>query len=113
MINKLRVFLQQPFPFEMSTRQIVLSLVGVGLFVSLFLVIFQPFGSAEYILEGRAYILHQSKLNLIFSPRLFFKGISEVIKKNIVDHELYFKKERKHEKSINIFALFRTIPSRP
>jgi hypothetical protein len=85
MIIKLRVFLQQPFPFEISIRQIVLSLIGVGLFVSLFLVIFQPFGSGEYIREGRTWILwgygFVTSLVLFFDmlllPRIFPRIFNE------------------------------------
>ncbi len=85
MIIKLRVFLQQPFPFEMSIRQIALSLIGVGLFVSLFLVIFQPFGSGEYIREGRIWILwgygFVTSLVLLFDilllPRIFPRIFNE------------------------------------
>jgi len=57
MTIKLLSFFKQPFPFEMPTRRIVLSGFGVGLFVSLFLVIFQPFGTEDYVLEGRTWIL--------------------------------------------------------
>ena len=90
MINKLRVFLQQPFPFEVPIKQIGLSLIGVGLFVSLFLVIFQPFGSGEYIREGRTWILwgygFVTSLVLLFDmlllPRIF-PGIFNETKWNV------------------------------
>lgn len=57
MFKKLNAFLHQSFPFEISITRILLSSVIVGLFVSLFLLFFRPFGSGEYILEGRAWIL--------------------------------------------------------
>jgi hypothetical protein len=57
MFAKIRTFFKQPFPFENSIARIFLSSITIGLFVSLFLLIFQPFGSGEYILEGRAWIL--------------------------------------------------------
>jgi hypothetical protein len=41
----------------MSPKRLVLSNIGAGLFVSLFLVIFQPFGSSLYVREGRTWIL--------------------------------------------------------
>jgi len=57
MLTKFRAFLRQPFPFRISWTQIILSSAAVGLFVSLFLRIFKPFGSSIYILEGRTWIL--------------------------------------------------------
>jgi len=41
----------------MPIKRIVLSSFGIGLFVSLFLVIFQPFGSEDYVMEGRTWVL--------------------------------------------------------
>ena len=57
MMNKLRTLLKQPYPLEQSTKQTILSVFVIGLFVSLFLVIFQPFHTADYIQEGRTWIL--------------------------------------------------------
>lgn len=57
MIKKLRVFLKQPFPLEQPTLHLILSLCIVGLFVALFLVIFQPFNASDYVQEGRAWVL--------------------------------------------------------
>ena len=57
MFSKMRVFLRQPFPFYISpTRRLFFSFT-TGLFVSVFLLIFKPFGSGVYILEGRTWIL--------------------------------------------------------
>lgn len=42
-------FLTQPYPREpRNLRQWVLTCVGTGLFVALFLIVFQPFGASEY-----------------------------------------------------------------
>jgi hypothetical protein len=57
MFAKLGDFLRQPFPFEKSITRILFSSFIVGLFVSIFLLVFRPFGSGEYILEGRTWIL--------------------------------------------------------
>ena len=57
MLTKLRAFLRQPFPFRISRARILFSSAAIGLFVSIFLWIFKPFGSGDYILEGRAWIL--------------------------------------------------------
>ena len=57
MFSKLHNFLKQPFPFEMPITGVLLSNITAGLFVSLFLLIFQPFGTGDYILEGRTWIL--------------------------------------------------------
>ena len=57
MFSKMRVFLRQPFPFDLSLTRILFSSFTIGLFVSVFLLIFKPFGSGAYILEGRAWIL--------------------------------------------------------
>ncbi|MCJ7581476.1 MAG: LytTR family transcriptional regulator [Candidatus Aminicenantes bacterium] len=53
----MRVFLRQPFPFYISLTQILFLSFTTGLFVSVFLLIFKPFGSGVYILEGRTWIL--------------------------------------------------------
>jgi hypothetical protein len=57
MFSKIRVFLRQPFPYEIPLTQILLLSLASGLFVSVFLLIFKPFGSGDYILEGRTWIL--------------------------------------------------------
>lgn len=57
MFKKLTTFLRQPFPFEIPVIRVLFYNVIVGLFVSIFLVVFRPFGSGKYILEGRAWIL--------------------------------------------------------
>jgi DNA-binding LytR/AlgR family response regulator len=57
MLTKLRAFLRQPFPFHISFARILFLSAAVGLFVSLFLWVFKPFGSGDYILEGRTWIL--------------------------------------------------------
>lgn len=57
MLTKFRTFLRQPFPYRISLAWILFSGAAIGLFVSLFLWIFKPFGSGDYILEGRAWIL--------------------------------------------------------
>lgn len=57
MFKKIGDSLHQPFPIDKSIARNFLSSLIVGLFVSLFLRVFQPFGSGEYILEGRAWIL--------------------------------------------------------
>jgi DNA-binding LytR/AlgR family response regulator len=90
MTNKLGRFLKQPFPLEQPTIQLVISIVGAGLFVSLFLVIFQPFNTSDYVREGRTWILWGygavTILALLFDifvlPR-FFPGIFRESKWNI------------------------------
>jgi hypothetical protein len=57
MFSKIRIFLRQPFPFEISLIRILLLSFTTGLFVSVFLLVFKPFGSGAYIHEGRAWIL--------------------------------------------------------
>lgn len=57
MFSKIRVFLRQPFPYYLSLTRILFFSFMTGLFVSVFLLIFKPFGSGAYILEGRAWIL--------------------------------------------------------
>ncbi len=57
MLTKFRAFLRQPFPFRISVVRILFLSAATGLFVSLFLWIFKPFGSGDYILEGRTWIL--------------------------------------------------------
>jgi len=57
MFSKIRVFLRQPFPFEISPTQILYQSFTIGLFVSVFLLVFKPFGSGDYVLEGRTWIL--------------------------------------------------------
>jgi len=41
----------------MSPTQVLFSSFMIGLFVSVFLLIFKPFGSLDYVLEGRTWIL--------------------------------------------------------
>ena len=53
----MRAFLRQPFPFDLSLTRILFSSFTGGLFVSVFLLTFRPFGSGAYILEGRTWIL--------------------------------------------------------
>ena len=57
MLTKLRAYLRQPFPYRISWTRILLLGAVTGLFVSLFLWIFKPFGSADYFLDGRTWIL--------------------------------------------------------
>jgi len=57
MFSKMRSILRQPFPFEISLIGILFFSFTTGLFVSLFLLIFRPFGAGDYILEGRTWIL--------------------------------------------------------
>jgi len=57
MFSNIRAFLRQPFPYEISLKRILFFSFLTGLFVSLFLLIFKPFGSDVYILEGRTWIL--------------------------------------------------------
>ena len=57
MFSKMRVFLRQPFPFDISLTRILFSCFTIGVFVSVFLLIFRPFGSGVYILESRAWVL--------------------------------------------------------
>ena len=51
------VFLRQPFPFYIPLTRILCFSFTTGLFVSVFLLVFKPFGSGDYILEGRTWIL--------------------------------------------------------
>jgi len=57
MFSKFRVFLRQPFPFYIPLTRILFFSFTTGLFVSVFLLVFKPFGSGDYILEGRTWIL--------------------------------------------------------
>jgi DNA-binding LytR/AlgR family response regulator len=57
MSPKIRSFLRQPFPFELPLIRILPLSAAVGLFVSIFLFIFKPFGVDAYILEGRVWII--------------------------------------------------------
>ncbi len=57
MFLKVRAFLRQPFPFELSLIRTLLLSAGVGLFVSIFLFIFKPFGVGTHILDGRVWII--------------------------------------------------------
>ena len=57
MFSKIRAFLRQPFPFEISLGWRFASAFIAGLFVSIFLMVFKPFGSGDYVLQGRAWIL--------------------------------------------------------
>jgi DNA-binding LytR/AlgR family response regulator len=57
MLTNFRAFLRQPFPYRISLVRILFSSAAIGLFVSLFLSIFKPFGSGDYILEGRTWVL--------------------------------------------------------
>ncbi len=57
MIQQIKNILVQPYPFEKSKVRILSELTGVSLFVSLFLIIFQPFGSDEIVREGKTWIL--------------------------------------------------------
>ena len=57
MFSKIRIFLRQPFPFDISLTRFLFSSFATGLFVSVFLLVFKPFGSGAYIQEGRAWIL--------------------------------------------------------
>ena len=57
MLSKMSVFLRQPFPFYIPLTRILCFSFTTGLFVSVFLLVFKPFGSGDYILEGRTWIL--------------------------------------------------------
>lgn len=57
MTPKIRSFLRQPFPFELPLIRTLLLSAAVGIFVSIFLFIFKPFGVGAYILEGRVWII--------------------------------------------------------
>lgn len=57
MLSRIRTFLRQPFPFEVPVIPALLASATVGLFVSVFLFVFKPFGSGRYLLEGRAWII--------------------------------------------------------
>jgi len=57
MLSRIRTFLRQPFPFEVPVLTVLLVSATVGLFVSVFLFVFKPFGSGKYLLEGRAWVI--------------------------------------------------------
>ncbi len=57
MFSKIRAFLRQPFPLEAPIIPVLLGSATVGLFVSIFLFVFKPFGSEKYVLEGRAWVI--------------------------------------------------------
>lgn len=57
MYSKIRAFLRQPFPFSISLIRLLLLCLTTGLFVAVFLLIFKPFGSGDYILEDRTWII--------------------------------------------------------
>ena len=48
MLKKLAIFLRQPYPFGGDFAQKILQNVAVGVFVALFLIVFQPFGTAQW-----------------------------------------------------------------
>lgn len=57
MFSRIRTFLRQPYPFEVPLVPVLLVSATVGLFVSVFLFVFEPFGSGKYVLEGRAWVI--------------------------------------------------------
>jgi hypothetical protein len=74
----------------MSAWRVVFSSFGVGLFVSIFLVIFLPFGSGDYVIEGRTWVLWGyglvTFLVLLFDMLLLpgiFPGIFDEAKWNV------------------------------
>jgi len=87
---KIQSYLRQPFPFESPIKHLIFPLIGVGLFVSLFLVIFLPFDSARYIQEGRTWALLgygvvtvlALMFDLLLLPRIF-PGIFNESKWNV------------------------------
>lgn len=48
MLKKLAIFLRQPYPFGGDFAQKILQNVAVGVFVALFLIVFQPFGTVQW-----------------------------------------------------------------
>lgn len=50
MIDKIKKFLNQPYPFDYDFEKVVKGAAGCGLFVFLFLYIFDPFGKQENII---------------------------------------------------------------
>ena len=57
MFSRIRTFLRQPYPFEVPLVPVLLVSATIGLFVSVFLFVFKPFGSDKYVLEGRAWVI--------------------------------------------------------
>lgn len=57
MFSRIRTFLRQPYPFEVPLVPVLLVSATIGLFVSVFLFVFRPFGSDSYVLEGRAWVI--------------------------------------------------------
>ena len=82
---KALTYLRQSFPSEKPAKKIVLSSVAVGLFVSLFLMIFQPFGTSNYIKAGKTWIIWGYGfvtflvllLDMLFLPKIFPRIFSE------------------------------------
>jgi len=80
---------RQPFPLEKPVIPVMLSALAVGLFVYLFLMIFQPFGTDEYIRAGNTWIIRGygfvTVLVLLFDSLLLpkiFPGIFDEAKWN-------------------------------
>jgi len=82
---KLITHLQKPYPLEKTPKFVIFNFLAIGLFVSLFLLIFQPFGSSVYIQEGRSWVLWVYGLiaglvllfNLLLLPRMFPRFFNE------------------------------------
>jgi len=88
---KLILYLRQSFPLENPVKMIVPSAFVVGLFVSLFLLIFQPFGTSGYVKTGRTWIIWGYGFvtflvllfDILFLPRIF-SGIFNESKWNLI-----------------------------
>lgn len=88
MIEKVKFFLESPFPYSDSGFQgRLLIVVGSGAFVSLFLIIFQPFGSYEWqnpdknlLLAGFGLITSFClSISLFLLPKVFVEYFTEEV----------------------------------
>ena len=50
-------WLNKPYPLIQNTRSKLLLVLSFAVFVYVFLLIFQPFGAAQQVAEGRSYYL--------------------------------------------------------
>lgn len=93
MFPKLIHFLNAPYPVNTSYQRVVGNTLGVGVFIAVFLVMFQPFGLSTTL--GPYRLLAIASFSLPCMPIVFFIGMLSawVFRRN--DWEIYWKV--KHE----------------
>jgi hypothetical protein len=67
LFSKTIELIAQPFPFKSSRASVLKQALGFGLFVFLFLAVFQPFGIAAYSQQDKYTLLAAYGLVIIFS----------------------------------------------